>query len=54
MDQIKQRYVNRLTEIIEELSGSKITISFEVIKKDNNTRVVKKTTSENKTEKEIL
>ncbi len=52
MDQIKQRYVNRLTEIIEELSGSKITISFEVIKKDNNTRVVKKTTSENKTEKE--
>ncbi len=33
MDQIKQRYLSRITEILEELSGSSISVSFEVTKK---------------------
>ena len=33
MDQIKHRYLSRISEILEELSGSRISVSFEVIKK---------------------
>jgi len=34
-DQIKQRYISRISEILEELSGSKIIVSFKVNKKEN-------------------
>ncbi len=47
MDQIKQRYLSRISEILEELSGSSISVSFEVIKKtaENSKKAVNKKTA---------
>ena len=59
MDQIKQRYLARISNILEELSGSRISVSFEVIKKTdskpktekNNSPDLKKDTLNQITEK---
>ena len=57
MDQIKQRYLAKISKILEDLSGSKISVSFEVIKKTltpsdkKATKDTKKETLEKITEK---
>ena len=51
MDQIKHRYLSKISEILEELSGGSISVSFQVIKKTiNDTKTSKNTSSHIKNE----